>query len=941
MNPNHQPAFLSKSRLICLITLFALSLPLLARQEDSGPFPVRTLRISIHIFQDDSGNDNFRKEVPAEERFLDDLAGWVNHRLATLDTLRPAMPSAFIPDSRVRIRPDSIFYHQDSKAWDCSVEIPSLYMRERYVDGDSTLDYKQKYQTLPVFIGANNPVTGGHSSNIGERGFIAVRGYYENFRDKPYVEALDECGRNLVHELGHCLGLIHNFTGGPDGDQCDNCDDDGCPLQGTSNNIMDYWPSYGYAMSECQFELIQTFLRGDRGTISETIINDSCYTVSGAVLTVADGDTLMIRDTVYAHRDLEIKAGGVVRVTGYLSMPGETRITVEPGGRLEIDGGTIGNLCGDLWSGIRVPAGAAAVPAHISVIRSGTLEHARTALSAAGRADATLDRALFRNCAESLVFLPGSADSLKLTACSFRITTKLNHYEEGITPGEFLHFEGGTCLEVSETRFINEPGTFIFDADWMGTGISADAGSVRVEHSEFINLTNGIDLYSNNPDSKLMISDNEFFNDRNGIRTHFAGIQWIGSNHFVLQRFNAGNTLGIYLREPGRFVILRNRFESVYGSGRQAGIVLSRPSAETSPVFENQFTNLPVGIFTDGSPNIDSTLFEWAKNDRPAESLRLGPQYRFNRFDTVSLLLAQVTDSVFGTAIGHPTAIGREYSMAATEWNPGGYGWYAGSIPMVAFRGWKTGSLAMAGHGLYWFMNYPGIDAYGPFGGMPGGLSVLKEFLNKMSAVKDSTSWYFPDDVYLAMVRISGMPAALRSVEISGGWEKYGAGNQAWLRESLGALAGRFTRADSLLTELGTVVAQANLEAWKLMKSKPAAGDTISGIPVMPGFDFPDLAAFRFFSPGEAESELPGFLIYPVPSPDFVLIRPRPGFTFETAWDGRILSVDGRPCRTIRIESWEDQRLDISTLPAGLYFIELFSGNRYLGTAKFIKTTQR
>jgi hypothetical protein len=941
MNPDIQPAFLSKSRLISLVVLFALSIPLLAFQEGPGPVSFRTLRISIHVFQDDSGLGNFRQEVPGEEQFLSDLSGWVNHRLANLDTLRPAMPSAFIPDSRVRIRTDSLFYHRDSKAWDCSVEIPSLYMRERYVDGDSTLDYKQKYQTLPVFIGANNPVTGGHSSNIGERGFIAVRGYYENFLGKPYPEALDECGRNLVHELGHCLGLIHNFTGGPEGDQCDNCDDDGCPLQGTSNNIMDYWPSYGYAMSECQFLQIQAFLRGERGTISETIINDSCYVNSGTVLPVSAGDTLLISDTVYAHSDLLVKAGGVVRVTGYLSMPGESLITVEPGGRLEVDGGTVGNLCGDLWSGIKVPEGTATEPAHISVIHSGTLENARTALSAAGHTDAVMDLAVFRNCEESLVFLPGSADTVKLTGCNFRITTRLNHYEEGITPGEFLHFDGGARLEVADTRFVNEPGTFIFDSGWMGTGISADAGSVRIEQTEFVNLTNGVDLYSGDPESKMEVIDNQFINNRNGVLANFKGIQWIESNRFVLQRFNSGNTLGVHLWKPDRFAILRNRFESVYGSGRQAGIVLSHPSAETSPVFENRFNNLPVGIFADGSPDIDSTLFAWARSGLPAASLRLGPQYRFNRFDTVSLQLAQVTDSVFGTAIGNPPFVGREYSTPATEWDPGGYGWYAGSIPMVAFRGWKTGFPPPAGHGLYWFMNYPGLDASGPFGGTAGGFEELGEYLKKLSAVKDSSAWYFPDDVYLALGRISGIPAALRSAELSGCWEKYGAAGQTWLREALGVLSGRFTRADSLLTRLGTVVAQTNREAWKLTKPAPGAINDSLGIPPMPGFDFPDLATFRFFSPSEAESDLPGFLVYPVPSPDIILVRPRPGFTFETAWNGSILSVDGRPCAKIRIHSWEDGRIDISNLPAGLYFIELFSGNRYLGTAKFIKTTQR
>ena len=113
--------------------------------------------------------------------FLDQLIGWVNNRLSNLDTLKPAVSSVFVGDSRVRIRLDTLFYHHDTKAWDCSSEIDSPYMRDRYVDGDSTLSYLQKYQTLPVFIGANNVVTGGHTRNLADRGYIAVRGYYESF----------------------------------------------------------------------------------------------------------------------------------------------------------------------------------------------------------------------------------------------------------------------------------------------------------------------------------------------------------------------------------------------------------------------------------------------------------------------------------------------------------------------------------------------------------------------------------------------------------------------------------------------------------------------------------------------------------------------------------------------------------------------------------------
>ena len=99
---------------------------------------------------------------------------------------------------------------------------------------------------------------------------------------------------HLIHELGHCLGLPHNFTGGPEGDECDRCDDNGCFPAGTTNNIMDYWPNFGHALSECQVAVVDTFLTGFRGNISEAVINDSCYLVSGKALFLNSGDTLII-----------------------------------------------------------------------------------------------------------------------------------------------------------------------------------------------------------------------------------------------------------------------------------------------------------------------------------------------------------------------------------------------------------------------------------------------------------------------------------------------------------------------------------------------------------------------------------------------------------------------------------------------------------------------
>lgn len=928
---------------ISILAIMNIFTPLRGQESDSTLLPIRTLRVSIHVFQDGAGQGNFCRDSADQVSFLYQLVEWVNHRLANLDTLKPAVSSPYVEDIRVRIRLDTLFYHRDSMAWDCAAEINSPYMRDRYVDSDTTLDYQEKYQTLPVFIGANNTIAGGHSRNIGDRGYIAVRGYYESFSLRTLPQAIDECGRNLVHELGHCLGLDHNFTGGPGGDQCDKCADNGCPVEGTSNNIMDYWPSYGYGLSQCQFDLIQFFLNGGQGNISEVVINDSCYRVSGAGYEVSEGDTLLIGGPVYLHNDLIVKSGGVLRVTGYLSMPAESRIELEAGARLEIDGGIIGNLCGDLWSGIRVSKGASgAEPAVISVKREGIVANARTGLLAAGPVETELENAVFVNCVESLVFLPASSDSVLIKNCRFYFATRLNHYEEGIMPGFFVRSEGIPRLEITGCKFMNIPGTVAFDADWLGTGILASGPSIRIEQSKFINLTCGVDLKSNIRESKAEVSDNQFDNNRYGIQTHFAGVQWISNNQFMLQRIDSGGTAGVIMWNPDRFVVNDNRFESVFGGGRMAGVLLNHPSSASSPVFKNTFLNLPVAVFVNGTPKIEPVLFQWAKNPKTANFLRLGPQLRYSEFEGVPMPMAIVTDSVYGTAVGTIAEAGPEYFKGSSRWIPGGFGWHTDSLRMVAFGGWKQETLKEPDHGLYWFMNYLGAVGREYHGRSPLGDTELMKYLLKIQAVEELDSLFSDTNNNKAISRIAEVPATARSSRLAKCWEIDSLQDQALLRDTLAYIAGKFVRADSLLTDLGTDLAQKNFEQW--IKFQPG----ISHHEIVPTesfplsiIEFPPLPASLMDGLSQADSRLPAFKLYPNPAQDFIWLQPQPGYSSNKTWDGNILSADGRCWMNFRIGSLEGQKLFISSLPPGVYFIELFSGLNKLGTSKFVKTSQR
>ena len=179
------------------------------------------LRVSVHIFNDEEGRGNFNPDSTSHLFFLEEVIDRINFQLLNLKPLAPAMPSEYIKSTGIQIRIDSFFFHKDNYAWDCSEDIDSYYMRSMFVDADSSLDYKQKYQTLPIFIGSNYNIIGGHNSLIGDKRFIAMRGLYNEYQSRAHGDAVRDCSRGILHELGHSLGLSHNFSGGPSGDQCD------------------------------------------------------------------------------------------------------------------------------------------------------------------------------------------------------------------------------------------------------------------------------------------------------------------------------------------------------------------------------------------------------------------------------------------------------------------------------------------------------------------------------------------------------------------------------------------------------------------------------------------------------------------------------------------------------------------------------------------------
>jgi len=887
---------------------------------------VRTLRMAFHVFQDNSGQGNFCRDSSRDAAFLNGLALWINHKLANLDTLTPAVSSPYVRDAGVRIRLDTVFYHRDSHAWDCSDEIEADYMRTVYIDRDTHLNYLQKHQTLPVFIGGNHPVVGGHSRNTGDKGYIAVRGFYAQYLNSPFDDAVEECARNLLHETGHCLGLSHNFRGGPGGDQCDLCDDNGCPVEGSSNNLMDYWPNYGHGLSGCQVGIIHSYLNGERGNISEVLVNDSCFRIQGFTHRIHTGEAMIVSDTLYLHGDLVIESGGRLLVHGYLSVPADGVIHLDPGASIDIDGGTIGNLCGDLWEGIRSGGIGEEGRSLIDIGNAGRIENARLAIRYGSATALSLDGAVFRNNIRCLVLDSGTSGSQEIDNSTFEITRLINHHEEGLLPVDFIYARDWVKLRLTGCILRNEPGTFLFNPDTSGTGIDFAGDTLVVTGSRFENLTTGILVRSGN---EVAVDGNRFIHNRCAIRSRTGSYQAYQDNLLRLQRFNDVPTFGLLLEDAGLFRATANVFESEYGGGNMAGIFLIRPSDNNSYVAGNSWSNIPVANLVLSPPAIEDNLFVWADSGggETAEP-RLGPQFRFNEYDRTGIRLLLMPDSAYGTGIVGSLITADRSSESALEWPLGGFAWYNEKLPLIAGGQPDPSSRPYREHGFYLFMNSELIDTDDVPAWEP-----LKSYLNDIRlAEKDTANWMERDIVY-KLGWFERLPACARSAILSSCLKPVRAEEKRWLRTALAGIAGQFTRADSSLVALGTWLASADV----LPHRNPPTGNPgdPGPLPAFPAWSF-----FRFLPPVIVNDPTPLFDLVPNPAGDYICVIPAAGQGLEGTCGYEVTSAAGRVVMTGKISGWHDLKITTAQLPDGLYLLRLFRENTDQGTRRFVKIGQ-
>jgi hypothetical protein len=320
--------------------------------------PVKYLRVNFHIMDSRDSSHNFR--AAEARRFCREMLRVANMQLDTnVRNWRspegtPILPKRYRYVIAPQPRPgdDGFYFHYDDAHYTL------VYIGEH--QNNYNTDVVQKYgigtdSILNVFIQVHpDDSLRSRTYKATDQGIalglaLKMANLYESKAGPERFVGL------LNHEIGHILTLPHAWhdDGCPDtnlhSNRCWTWTEQGYCRDNASNNVMDY-NAYKIAYTPCQIGRIQSVLAAEKNPVRKCLLTNFCE--------LNEKHNVLIRDSVHwaGARDLEghltIASGGVLRISHRLSMPVGSRITVQPGGRLYLDGAVIHNACNGNWEGI-------------------------------------------------------------------------------------------------------------------------------------------------------------------------------------------------------------------------------------------------------------------------------------------------------------------------------------------------------------------------------------------------------------------------------------------------------------------------------------------------------------------------------------------------------------------------------------------------------------
>ncbi len=313
-----------------------------------------------------------------------------------------------------------------------------------------------------------------------------------------------------------------------------------------------------------------------------------------------------------ANQDIIITSGNTLTVTSYLNMAENSKIIVQAGANLIINGGEITGACG--WEGIKVygianQAQNATTFGEVNIINNAKLSYARIAVeSINGGIIVSNTDATYRNNKSAIVINKHKFDNVftEIEDSHFisdgpylSKSNKISRLSEGIK--EFINLNSTQLISINDCTFENTS-----DLKYTQAANAINAYSTnftQINNCEFNGMFRAIDAVAYNGLLNTVKIDNCVFNDNiQGIRVVNSTAN-ISDNQFNLPYMNTklntlftnNSTYGIYTFGSVNDIRNNNISTTVENSAALGIIVRNSRKIYKSFVEYNQFSNLSIG----------------------------------------------------------------------------------------------------------------------------------------------------------------------------------------------------------------------------------------------------------------------------------------------------------------------------------------------------------
>jgi len=208
-SPNHYPD--SQTNLNCDIDLSSI--------------PIKTVRVSVHVFQKDDGSEN----IPDNQNgidFINYVVGHASGLMADMKVMDPSSPSPHIVDTKIRYVIVERHFWQDTDLW-AKGDHKSTQHTEDLYDFVMSQSIPYKHNSIHLLLPGNYgmPAESGVACEIGCSDWSMLEDIYHFYGTNEYWKP----GNVLRHEFGHNFMLWHAFMSQdycddtPSGNSCFSC----------------------------------------------------------------------------------------------------------------------------------------------------------------------------------------------------------------------------------------------------------------------------------------------------------------------------------------------------------------------------------------------------------------------------------------------------------------------------------------------------------------------------------------------------------------------------------------------------------------------------------------------------------------------------------------------------------------------------------------------